>query len=389
MSMTTLHSPIWQGLVDLRRQLHQIPEIGYEEYKTQALLLETIASFADARVQVQTWRTGIVVRVKGRIGKYCMGFRADIDGLSITEQVDVPFRSTHEGYMHACGHDMHMTIAIGVMRMMVAQPIEDDVVFIFQPAEEGPGGAQPMLQCAPFLAWKPDFMMALHIAPEYPVGTIATREGILFANTSELMIDLYGYGGHAAFPHHTIDTIVVVASLITQLQTIVSRNINPLDPAVITIGTIQGGTRQNIIADQVHLSGTIRTLTQASLPFIKTRIEALIGSLEQAYGVKAKIDYGVNYVQVHNDARETKQFMDWMRAGGAGKSYALIECATAMTGEDFGYFLQQIPGFMFWLGVDTPYGLHHAKIQPQEEAIAVGVDVVTAYLRQRSAQGNA
>lgn len=368
------------SIVDIRRALHRIPEPGFQEMKTQRFILDFAARLPAGRIDIRTWRTGVLVRVKGRSGLRRIGYRADMDGLPITEDTSLPFRSEHPGYMHACGHDVHMAIALGLLaRLTEAEPPEDDVVVVFQPAEEGPGGALPMLASEPFQAWKPDMMMALHIAPEYPVGTVATKAGVLFANTSELFVDVRGVGGHAAFPHRTNDAIVAASSLVMQLQTIVSRNVDPLESAVVTLGVIQGGVRQNIIAERVRLEGTIRTLSEPSMPAVKRRIEALLRGLEVGFGVETSLDYGANYYQVSNDAPAVAAFMEWVRAERS--DIRLIECAAAMTGEDFGYFLKEIPGFMFWLGVDTPYGLHHAKIEPDERAIGLAVDVLHAYIR--------
>jgi N-acetyldiaminopimelate deacetylase len=369
------------SLVEIRRQLHQIPEPGFAEFETQKLLLEYICELPADRLEIRTWRTGILVRVKGTHPRRTIAYRTDIDGLPIEEQTSYSFKSKHPGYMHACGHDVHMTIALGVLEQIVREPIADDLVVLFQPAEEGPGGALPMLQSEEFQVWKPDLILALHIAPEYPVGTIATRPGILFANTSELFIDLVGKGGHAAFPHTANDMVVAAAHLVTQLQTIVARNVNPLDSAVVTIGKITGGTKQNIIAETARLEGTIRTLSADAMRDVKARIESLVRGVEVGFGCKATIDYGANYRQVDNDPALTKEFMDFVQTNGVAN---LVECREAMTGEDFGYFLEAIPGFMFWLGVDTPYGLHHAKLEPNEGAIDVAVRVVTEYLRWKS-----
>ncbi|KHF29906.1 N-acetyldiaminopimelate deacetylase [Anoxybacillus sp. BCO1] len=198
--------------INIRRDLHQIPELGFQEWKTQRYILDYLARLPQERLQMKTWRTGIFVRVLGMAPTKTIGYRADMDGLPIDEQTDVPFRSTHEGRMHACGHDMHMAIALGVLTHVVHHPIDDDMLFIFQPAEEGPGGALPMLESDEMKQWMPDMVIALHIAPEYPVGTIATKEGLLFANTSELFIDLIGKGGHAAFPHETKDMVVAASA---------------------------------------------------------------------------------------------------------------------------------------------------------------------------------
>ncbi|WP_027417021.1 N-acetyldiaminopimelate deacetylase [Aneurinibacillus terranovensis] len=372
MTETVNHS-----FVEIRRSLHQIPEPGFAEFKTQQFLLDYLASLPQERMEIKTWRTGILVKIKGTDPRKRIGYRADMDGLPINEETTYDFRSAHPGYMHACGHDMHMAIGLGVLTYFVENKVKDDLIFIFQPAEEGPGGALPMMQSEEFASWKPDCIFALHVAPEYPVGTIATRPGILFANTSELFIDLTGKGGHAAFPHTANDMIVAAAHLATQLQSIVSRNIDPLDSGVVTIGKIEAGTKQNIIAEKARLEGTIRTLSAESMQKIKSRIEALVHGIETGFECSAVIDYGSNYCQVYNEETLTGEFMNWVRENNVVN---LIECKEAMTGEDFGYFLADIPGFMFWLGVDTPYGLHHAKIEPSEQAIPVAIDLLTRYL---------
>ncbi|MED0686699.1 N-acetyldiaminopimelate deacetylase [Anoxybacillus ayderensis] len=363
--------------VNIRRDLHQIPELGFQEWKTQRYILDYLARLPQERLQMKTWRTGIFVRVLGMAPTKTIGYRADMDGLPIDEQTDVPFRSTHEGRMHACGHDMHMAIALGVLTHVVHHPIDDDMLFIFQPAEEGPGGALPMLESDEMKQWMPDMVIALHIAPEYPVGTIATKEGLLFANTSELFIDLIGKGGHAAFPHETKDMVVAASALIMQLQTIVSRNVNPLDSAVITIGKLTSGTVQNVIAERARLEGTIRTLSPEAMEKVKGRIEAIVRGIEVAYDCEAHIDYGSMYYQVYNDEALTNEFMRFVEQK---TDVHLVRCQEAMTGEDFGYMLARIPGFMFWLGVQSPFGLHHAKLNPNEEAIDVAIELLTRYI---------
>ncbi|MCX8001165.1 MAG: N-acetyldiaminopimelate deacetylase [Anoxybacillus mongoliensis] len=363
--------------IHIRRDLHQIPELGFQEFKTQQYILNYIATLPQERMQIKTWRTGIFVRVLGTAPTKTIGYRADMDGLPIDEQTDVPFRSTHEGRMHACGHDMHMAIALGVLTHVVHHPIRDDMLFIFQPAEEGPGGALPMLESDEMKQWMPDMILALHIAPQYPVGTIATKEGLLFANTSELFIDLIGKGGHAAFPHETKDMVVAASALIMQLQTIVSRNVNPLDSAVITIGKLTSGTVQNVIAERARLEGTIRTLSPEAMEKVKGRIEAIVRGIEVAYECEAHIDYGSMYYQVYNDETLTNEFMQFVEKE---TNVRLVRCQEAMTGEDFGYMLARIPGFMFWLGVQSPFGLHHAQLNPNEQAIDVAIQLLTRYV---------
>jgi N-acetyldiaminopimelate deacetylase len=370
-----------EQFINIRRDLHQIPEIGFQEKKTQQYLLNYLATLPQEHLEVSTWKTGIFVRVAGENPTKTIGYRTDIDGLPITEETGLPFASTHEGKMHACGHDVHMSIALGVLTHFTHHRVDDHLLFLFQPAEEGPGGALPMMEAEQFQKWKPDFIVALHVAPEYPVGTIATREGILFANTSELFIDLHGKGGHAAFPHETKDMIVAASHLVTQLQTIVSRNVNPLDSGVITIGKITGGTVQNIIAEKARLEGTIRTLSDNTMTVMKSRIEAIVSGIKAAFECKATIDYGSNYRQVDNEPKLTREFMTFIEEN---TDVTVIDCDKAMTGEDYGYFLKEVPGFMFWLGVASENGLHHAKMAPDEAAIGQAIDLLTSYLTDKA-----
>ncbi|WP_018921436.1 N-acetyldiaminopimelate deacetylase [Salsuginibacillus kocurii] len=363
-------------LIQIRRELHKFPEPGFAETKTQAYLLDLIAQLPQDYLEVETWKTAILVRVTGKEGRKTFGYRTDMDGLPIAEQTGYAFASEHEGYMHACGHDLHMTIAYGLLHYFSHQQPLDHVVFIFQPAEEGPGGALPLLQAEPFNKWRPDTMLALHIAPEYSVGTVATRPGLLFANTSELFIDLEGRGGHAAYPHQANDMVVAASALVTQFQSIVARNVDPLDSAVITVGCIQGGTKQNVIAGTSRLEGTIRTLSLTSMEEVKKRITSMVQGIEASYECKAVIDWGANYKQVYNEESLARDFLEYT---DKYSKLQAVECKEAMTGEDFGYFLDEIPGVMFWLGVNSSYGLHDARLNPDEEAMKLAVDHVASY----------
>ncbi|MGV3489122.1 MAG: N-acetyldiaminopimelate deacetylase [Tuberibacillus sp.] len=364
-------------LIETRRAFHRIPEPGFKETKTQKLVLDLLNSMPNReRMEVKTWRTGVLVKIKGSHPTKTIGYRTDMDGLPIKEMTGYPFSSEHEGFMHACGHDMHMTIALGTIeKLLLCQP-KDDVIVIFQPAEEGPGGALPMLSSDAFQKWKPDFIFALHIAPEYPAGLIATRTGLLFANTSELFIDFNGKGGHAAYPHLANDMVIAASHFVMGLQTIVSRRVNPIDSAVITIGKIEGGTKQNVIAEHARLEGTIRALNPDTMQRVKKEIEAHAKGTETAFQCQIHIDYGANYYQVFNHEKETVTFFDFCKNHG----HEFIECREAMTGEDFGFFLKDIPGFMFWLGVNSEAGLHEAALKPDETALAKGVDIVSGFI---------
>ncbi|CDO02391.1 N-acetyldiaminopimelate deacetylase [Oceanobacillus picturae] len=361
-----------ETLRSIRRELHQIPELGFQETKTQQYLLDKLTAWQTERVQVKKWKTGLLVRIAGTNPKKTIGFRSDIDALPITEDTGLAFSSTHAGRMHACGHDFHMTIALGSIHYFVENPPVDNLLFVFQPAEEGPGGALPMLQSDVFQAWFPDIIFALHIAPELPVGTVSSKEGLLFANTSELFIDFKGKGGHAAYPHLAKDMTVAASQFVVQLQQVISRGIDPLESALITIGKMESGYVQNAIAETARLEGTIRTLSPQTMPIIKDKLQKLIDGFSLAYECEIDVDYGANYYQVYNDASYVHLFSKVMKENDIKFDTA----PAAMTGEDFGYMLKEIPGFMFWLGVSSPYGLHHAQLNPNEDALSVGVKAV-------------
>ncbi|OMP66224.1 N-acetyldiaminopimelate deacetylase [Domibacillus epiphyticus] len=362
--------------VDIRRDLHQIPELGFEEVKTQQYLLNYLSELPQDRLTLKKWHTGIIVKIRGLNPKRTIGWRTDIDGLPITENTNLPFSSKHEGRMHACGHDFHMSIALGVATHFAANPINDDLVFIFQPAEEGPGGAEPMMASEELREWMPDEIYALHIAPEHPAGTIATKPGLLFANTSELFIDFKGKGGHAAYPHETRDMIVAASYFVTQLQSIVSRNVDPLDSAVVTIGKMTGGTVQNVIADHARLEGTIRTLSPEAMNKVKSRVQSLLKGIEASFECEAEIDCGSGYYQVFNNPEVTERFIQFAKEQ---PDIQFVQSREAMTGEDFGFMLKEIPGMMFWLGVGSEYGLHHAKLNPNETAIETAISFISRY----------
>lgn len=369
-------------IVEHRRALHEIPEIGFQEFKTQQYLLKTISGLPQEHLTVVLWKTGIVVKIAGTIGAKTIGWRADIDALPISEQTGLEFASAHDGFMHACGHDCHMAIALQLVTNLAQKPVAQNVVVYFQPAEEGPGGAEPMLEWLRTV--RPDLLCdeiyALHIAPEQPVGEVATKPGLLFANTSELFIDLKGVGGHAAYPHTTRDMAVAAAQLLLQLQTIVSRNVDPLNSVVVTVGKMTAGMVQNVIAEHARLEGTIRTLNAESMVAVKQRIESICEGIRIGFECDVTIDYGSMYYEVSNDKLCAEALL---QAAAEFPLTTAVECTEAMTGEDFGYFLKDIPGAMFWAGAGADYGLHHAKLSPDERLLEVNAEFVEYFIRQQ------
>lgn len=362
------------NLQTLRRELHQIPELGFHEEKTQHFLLNKLEQLRSDRMEIRTWKTGILVKVKGDNPVKTIGYRCDIDALPITEETGCAFQSAHDGRMHASGHDFHMTIALGSLKSILDHPINDDVVFLFQPAGESPDGAQLMRQTEVFHKWKPDVIFALHIAPELPVGTVSSRAGLLFANTSELFLDFKGKGGHAAYPCLKSDMTVAASSFVVELQQIVSRALDPLESAVVTIGKMESGYTQNTIAETARLEGTIRTLRPEAIDVVRQKLGRLIRGFEISHECKIDVDYGSNYYQVYND----KDYEDLLKTAINEADLHYREADPVMTGEGFGYMLKEIPGFMFRLGVDSPYELHSSQLNPDERALITGVKAVVS-----------
>ncbi|MBO0469151.1 N-acetyldiaminopimelate deacetylase [Enterococcus sp. DIV0242_7C1] len=366
-------------LIEIRRQLHQIPEIGLEEIETQKKLLTLIRQIEKDYIEVKVWQTGILVFIHGKSPKKTIGWRTDIDGLPITEEVISNFKSMREGFMHACGHDFHMTIALGLLEQLAKEQPENNYLFLFQPAEENEAGGMLMYDGGAFGEWLPDEFYGLHVNPDLPVGTITTKVGTLFAATCEVQVTLVGKGGHAAFPQDSNDMIIAGMSFVQQAQTIVSRNVNPVEGAVVTFGTFNAGSATNVIAGKATISGTIRTLTDEMNQLTQKRIREIGEGIAKSFNCEVDVFLDQKgYVPVINDQVTTERFMRFMEQE---EEVSFYEAGVAMTGEDFGYLLSKVPGTMFWLGVDSVYGLHSAKFDPKEEAIPFAVKHISAFLK--------
>ncbi len=373
-------------LIQTRRDLHQIPEIGLEEFETQAYLLDVIKKLIAGKdfVELRTWRTGILVYLHGSQPTKTIGWRTDIDGLPVNEQTGLPFASKHQGRMHACGHDFHMTIALGSLERALEKQPKNNLLFLFQPAEENEAGGMLMYKDQAFGDWLPDQFYGLHVRPDLKVGQIATNTHTLFAGTCEIKINFKGKGGHAAFPHEAKDAVVAASYFITQVQSVVSRSVNPIEGAVVTFGVLQAGTTNNVIAETAFLHGTIRSLTQEMSLLVQKRVTTIAEGVAAAFDMDVEIELKQGgYLPVENNpelARELMTFFD------EKEGIELIDIEPAMTGEDFGYLLSKVPGVMFWLGIDSPYALHHPQMSPKEEALAIGVEAVSSFLAKKAAE---
>lgn len=373
-------------LIQTRRDLHQIPEIGLEEFETQAYLLDVIKKLIAGKdfVELRTWRTGILVYLHGSQPTKTIGWRTDIDGLPVNEQTGLPFASKHQGRMHACGHDFHMTIALGSLERALEKQPKNNLLFLFQPAEENEAGGMLMYKAQAFGDWLPDQFYGLHVRPDLKVGQIATNTHTLFAGTCEIKINFKGKGGHAAFPHEAKDAVVAASYFITQVQSVVSRSVNPIEGAVVTFGVLQAGTTNNVIAETAFLHGTIRSLTQEMSLLVQKRVTTIAEAVAAAFDMEVEIELKQGgYLPVENNPKLARELMDFFQEK---EGVELIDIEPAMTGEDFGYLLSKVDGVMFWLGIDSPYALHHPQMSPKEEALAIGVEAVSSFLAKKAAE---
>ena len=306
-----------------------------------------------------------------------------MDALPIQEENDQPYRSQNDGVMHACGHDGHMaTLLVFAMHMTQNRAdLKANILFIFQPAEEGPGGAEPMLKAGLFEKYNVKEIYGLHLYPEVEEGRIALRSGPLMAQTGEFDIDIKGKSGHGALPHIGIDSIIIAADLIQRLQTIISREICPIDPAVLTIGRMEGGERRNIIAENVRLEGTVRAFDEKVFQSIFDAMERHMKATEAAYNCEITYDLRTMYPPVVNDEELTKSFME-----ANAEVVQLIE--PQMIAEDFSYFQKAAPGIFFFVGTRNAdkgfvFPLHNARFNFDEEALLNGVQAYANVLVHR------
>ncbi|MGB8701600.1 MAG: M20 family metallopeptidase [Thermosynechococcaceae cyanobacterium] len=367
-------------LVAWRRRLHQYPELGFREHLTAAFVHQRLQDWGIVH-ETGIAGTGIVATLNGAAPGPVLAIRADMDALPILEANEVPYRSCHEGTMHACGHDGHVAIALGTAYYLSQHPqtFRGTVKIIFQPAEEGPGGAEPMIEAG--VLRNPDVaaIIGLHLWNNLPLGTVGVRSGPLMAAVELFECEIRGKGGHGAMPHQTVDSIVVGAQVVTALQTIAARNIDPLDAAVVTVGTFQAGQAHNVIADTAKLSGTVRYFNPALGQLLPQRIEQVIAGVCHSQGASYSLNYWKLYPPVINDAAIAHLVRSVAETIVETPAGIVPDCQT-MGGEDMSYFLQAVPGCYFFLGsanasLGLAYPHHHPRFDFDETALGMGVEL--------------
>ncbi|WP_137044841.1 M20 aminoacylase family protein [Pseudolabrys sp. FHR47] len=357
-----------------RRDLHAHPEILYEVHRTAASVAEKLKAFGCDEVVPGIGKTGVVGVIRGRkqgSGK-TVALRADMDALPITELNDLPYKSTTPGAMHACGHDGHTAMLLGAARYLAeTRNFDGTVVVVFQPAEEGGAGARAMLEDGMAERFGIDEFYGMHNYPGMPVGEFGINSGPIMAAADYVTIDIEGYGGHAARPHLTIDPVLVGAHIITGIQSVVSRNTDPLKSAVVSICVVEAGSADNIIPQSVRLRGTARTLDDKVQDMVEANLARLVENTAAAFGAKAKFTYRRNYPVLVNHEAETG-FAASVAQEIAGKERVNTKLPPMMGAEDFSFLLRKRPGAFIWVGNGDTAGLHHPRYNFNDDAIPVG-----------------
>ena len=367
---------IEKDIIKWRRDFHKYPELSFEEHLTSKKIGEELKKMG-MNPKMKIGKTGVVSDLKFGEGPI-IALRADMDALPLQEKGNLSFKSKHKGIMHACGHDAHMAMLLGVAKTLSGykKGLRGTVRFIFQPAEEGKGGARYMIRdgCLDGV----EEIYGLHVWNYQPAGEVGVKEGPVMAAADMFYIKIKGVGGHGAAPQGTVDSIVVASHLIQSLQTVVSRNINPLDNAVITVGKIKGGDNFNIIADEVYIEGTARSYTEANRSLIKSKMNQIIEGVSNTYGAKINFEYEDGYPPTINSSNCAKKVLKAAKkvvGDKAGLPYL------SMGGEDFSYYLQKRPGCFFFVGSapdpTKPFGTpqHCSHYDIDEKSLSIGPSV--------------
>lgn len=369
-----------ERVTELRREVHRFPELGFQENRTAALVEQELDELGIPHRRIAG--TGVVGIIdSGKEGPVA-GLRADMDALPITEASGEPFSSQNLGIMHACGHDAHTAMLLGAAReLQLRRDLPGSVVLLFQPAEEGPGGALPMIEAGALDNPRVDAVAMLHVDTRLDTGTIGIAPGPVNAAADEFHITVKGKGGHGAYPHTSVDAIPVAAAIVLALQNIAAREIDPLKSVVVTVGTIEGGYRNNVIADRVIMTGTFRSHDEEIRNGLESRTRRIVDGIARAYGAAATLEVLYGYPPVINDSTLALSFSNYMEQA-TGISVRVPP--PTMGGEDFAYFAQRVPGLLIRLGIYSEaagaiHPGHSAQFRIDERALPVGVSTLVGF----------
>jgi amidohydrolase len=379
-----------EKLIEHRRDLHRHPELSNREERTSRVIAEKLRALGLDEVKTGVGRYGVVALLRGAHPGPVVAVRADMDALPILETLDVPYRSENPGVKHACGHDVHMSVELGVAELLsrMRDQIHGTIKFIFQPAEEGAppgedGGAEFMIRQGALENPRPSAIFGLHVMPNIEVGQIGYNSGPAMASSDRFAITIRGRKVHGAYPHDGVDAVVVAAEAITALQTIRSRRINTMEPLVITIGSIHGGNRFNIIADEVKLEGTMRTLNEQVRTSAIEMMKKTLGGITSAFGASYELEFGNNNPVTYNDPTLVANTLPILKKVIGEKN--LLNPQPQMGAEDFSRYQQVVPGFFYFLGVGNKSKgitamIHTPEFDADEESLVIGVRVMSNVL---------
>ncbi len=364
-----------QWLIDIRRDFHQYPELGFEEIRTSSKIMGYLVDMGLSPQSIA--KTGVVADIKGKDSSIMIALRADIDALLIQDKKECSYKSTIDGKMHACGHDAHTTILLGVAKVLSESVPPCDIRLMFQPAEETDGGAVPMIEQG--VLEGVNGVLGLHVDSEMPCGQIAIKYGAMNASSDTMTIELFGKKGHGAYPSRGIDAIVMASAVIQNLQTIISRNIDARESAVLSLGTINGGNARNIIADYVKIEGTIRTLDPTVREFVNQKAEQIVTDTAKMYGGSSNYTRSLGYTSLINH----DNVVDIVKSSGEellGIENVITKKLPNMGVEDFAYFVEKCEGAFFYLGTANKdkgifVGGHNEYFDIDEDALKIGADI--------------
>ena len=360
-----------------RHDLHAHPELQYDVHRTAAFVVEKLQSFGCDEVATGIGRTGVVGVIRGRShgSNRAIGLRADMDALPIQEVRDLPYRSQAPGRMHACGHDGHTAMLLGAARYLAeTRDFDGSAVLIFQPAEEGGGGGEAMVQDGMMERFGVEAVYGLHNVPGQELGTFAIRPGPIMASTDRFTILIEGRGGHAAMPHAAVDTVLVASHIVVALQSVVARSLDPLESGVVSVCAVDAGEAFNVLPQTAELRGTMRALAPAVRDLLRTRLKAIAENVAAAFGARADVDFASGYPATENHPAETA-FMADVAAQVVGEAQVERDVAPMMAAEDFAYMLAHRPGAYIFMGNGDSAGLHHPEYDFNDAAIPYGASL--------------
>ncbi|HIV81570.1 MAG TPA: amidohydrolase [Candidatus Salinicoccus merdavium] len=372
----------FEDMTAVRRHIHRYPELSFQEKKTKTYIYDQIKNLP-LEIKRDVGGNGLSARLQVSDDYKTVALRADFDALAIQEENDVEYKSEFDGVMHACGHDAHTAMLITTAKILCEHrdTLPVNVVFIFQHAEEQlPGGAKSMVEAG--VLEDVNYVYGIHVSSKYPVGTLGYTYGYKHASADQFTFNVIGRGGHGAEPHQAIDPVVASASLVQQLQTIVSRTVDPLKSAVVTASMFNAGSAFNIIPTKAEVTGTVRTFGKSVQEQVMSRMEGIRKGIEDSFNLKCELDYVKGYPAVLNTDAQVDLLLE-ATSGGTDFITDFEEAETSMGGEDFAYYLEEIPGAFFNIGtknetLGTDYPHHHPKFNIDEEGLKAGVE---SYLR--------